>query len=96
MYEVRKTAEAEEDLGDIWVYHRRERGAAEADRYVDDLEADKARLTSQPKLGKAREHLRRRYCSLATGRHVAYYTIDESIVWIIRVLHGRMEPEQHL
>ena len=96
MYKLRKSAEAEEDLTDIWVYSLREWGIEQADKYIDELEAGLAQLSASPKLGTSRDELRPGYRSLRINQHMAYYTVKESTVRIVRVLHVRMEPGQHL
>lgn len=96
MYEVRKSTEAEADLIDIWVYSLCEWDAERADKYVDDLEAAMRLLERNPNLGRSREDLGPGYRSLTIHRHIAFYTVDESVVRIIRVLHGRIEPNRRL
>lgn len=96
MYEVRKSAEAEEDLVDVWMYSLREWGIRQADKYLDVLEAGFAQLETNAKLGKSRDDLRPGYRSLAINRHIVYYTVEESVIRVIRVLHDQMEPDQHL
>ena len=96
MYKVHKSAKAEEDLTDIWVYSLQEWGIEQADKYVDELNAGFARLETNPKLGKSRDDLRPGYFSLVLNEHIAYYIISQSVVRIVRVLHSQMDPDRHL
>ena len=47
-------------------------------------------------LGMKRDHVRGGYRVLFLGSHAVYYTVAADTVHIIRVLHGRMDPERHL
>ena len=96
MYKVHKSAKAEEDLTDIWVYSLQEWGIKQADKYIDQLNAGFARLETNPKLGRSRDDLRSGYFSLTLNEHIAYYVITPSIVQIVRVLHSQMDPDRHL
>ena len=96
MLRVRKTARAEEDLVDIWVYSYREWGEEQAERYFDELEAGIGMLGGNPELGRRCDHIRDGYRALWVNRHVVYYTVARRTVRIVRVLHERMDPERHV
>ena len=96
MYKVRKSAEAEQDLIEVWIVQSAGVGIQQADKYLDELEAGVAQLEANAKLGKSRDELRPGYRSLTINRHIAYYRVEKSVVSIIRVLHDRMDPDAHL
>ena len=96
MPRIRKTAQAESDLIEIWLYTYQEWGEAQAERYFDQLESGIAQLIRQPTLGKRCDQIRSGYRAVRIGRHVVYYTTSGPGVQIVRVLHERMDPDRHL
>jgi plasmid stabilization system protein ParE len=42
------------------------------------------------------DYVRDEYRVLFVGSHAVYYTVTPTIIHVIRVLHGRMDPERHL
>lgn len=87
---------AREDLIGIWRYTYEEWGEQQADKYLDELEAGIAQLRDNPKLGRARDEVRRGYRSLTVNQHIVFYTLDAEVIRIVRVLHARMDPATHL
>jgi plasmid stabilization system protein ParE len=53
-------------------------------------------LTGNPELGIGRDYVRDEYRVLFVGSHAVYYTVTPTAIHVIRVLHGRMDPERHL
>lgn len=96
MREIVKRPRAREDLKDIWRYTFREWGAAQADKYLAEIEVRIAQLKTSPYLGRPREDVRSGYRSLRVREHVVYYVVTPSLIRIIRVLHAQMDTEQHL
>ena len=96
MYDIVTLPRAREDLIDIWLYTFEQCGEAQADKYLDEIEAATLRLRRNPKLGLSRDTLRAGYRSLLAGRHVVYYTLTPKTVRIVRVLHAGMDPVDHL
>ena len=86
---------AERDLIGIWQYSLAQWGEAQADRYLDELEEGFQRLARNPELGTSREHIRHGYRVLFIRSHAVYYKVT-SAVQIIRVLHVRMDADEHL
>lgn len=56
MLDVRRTAQAEEDLIDIWIYIAQDNPAA-ADRLLDTIDSNTRLLAEQPGLGPSREDI---------------------------------------
>ena len=90
------TRRAEADLREIWSYSFRQWDEAQADLYLDQLDDGLQKCRSEPGKGKQREALRVGYWSRLIRKHVAFYTFDDNEVTIHRVLHGSMEPDEHL
>ena len=91
---VSKRAEA--DLREIWLYSLRNWGAAQADRYLDELDGGLQKCRNDPERGKQRDDVRPGYWSRSIRRHVAFYTFTDVEVLVQRVLHGSMDPDLHL
>lgn len=93
---VRISALAEADLIGIWRYTAERWGSEQADVHLDGLEAAFRRLAAQPALGARRDAVREGYRVLFVADHAVYYRVTATAVQVIRVLHGRMDPERHL
>jgi toxin ParE1/3/4 len=86
---------AERDLIGIWQYSLAQWGEAQADRYLDELEQGFQRLARNPELGASREHIRHGYRVLFIRSHAVYYKVT-SAIHVVRVLHVRMDADEHL
>jgi toxin ParE1/3/4 len=91
---VSKRAEA--DLMEIWLWTYKQFGEAQADHYLDKLDAGMTACGTNPESGRTREELRSGYRSLAIGKHVVFYTVTGSEVVVQRVLHSSMDLGTHL
>ena len=90
------TDKAERDLEGIIDYTVREWGAAQANTYLDGLEARAHLLAENPGLGTARETISKGLLSFPYERHIIYYTKHVPGIVIVRVLHQHMDPVKHL
>jgi toxin ParE1/3/4 len=95
MRKVHIQALAEVDLVNIWQYTFEKWDGAQADKYLDELDGRMRSLAYNPNKGTKRENVRSGYRVLLVGSHAIYYTSTETAVHIIRVLHGRMDPDSH-
>jgi toxin ParE1/3/4 len=95
MPRIRKSARAESDLIEIWLYTYERWGQAQAERYFDELGKGIKQLGVNPELGQRCDSIRKGYRSLRVNRHVVYYTATPSVIHIIRVLHERRDPGRH-
>ena len=91
---IRECAEA--DLRKIWLYSFDNWGEAQADQYLDELEAGLQKCGVEPEGGKQREAVRSGYWSSLVRKHVVFYTFTDDDVLIQRVLHGSMDPSRHV
>lgn len=87
---------ARSDLIEIWLYSFENWGAAQADRYLDELDAGMRDCGAVPERGRRRDEVRPGYWSILVRRHVAFYTVTAETVLIQRVLHGSMDPDLHI
>lgn len=96
MLKINKRPLAEEDLIDIWIYGCETWSAIKADTYVDGIESTLTSLAHSPKKYRLRKNFRPpiRICHHIS--HLIIYTIEESSITIIRVLHKSMDAEQHI
>jgi toxin ParE1/3/4 len=84
---VRRTADAETDLTDIWVYIAADNPAA-ADRTILALLEAEDRLARFPEIGRLRADLVAGLRSWAAGSYVIFYRPMEDGILTIRILHG--------
>ena len=66
------------------------------ERYVDTLHERFTSLARNPEQGRRRDELGRDHRSIVHGSHVVFYRCTVRDLIIVRVLHGRMNPERHL
>lgn len=84
------------DLVDIAEYTIGRWGEAQADRYVTELLSRCSEAGDNPAAGRASDAIRTGYRRIRQGRHVIYFRRVGADVEIVRVLHERMLPENHL
>jgi toxin ParE1/3/4 len=96
MYEIHQQTAAEDDLVAIWQYSFETWGADQADFYLDALNEGIARLADNAELGADCSHIREGYRRLHVRHHCVYYRVLAARIEIVRVLHKRMHPDQHL
>ncbi len=84
---VRRTAQAEEDLIEIWIYIAQDNPAA-ADRLIDKFDSKFFLLAEQPALGPAREDIAPELRYLPVGNYLILYRIIESGIEVVRVVQG--------
>lgn len=96
MTKIELTLDAERDLIDIYLYGIEHFGHAQAERYADTLNEKIAVAAENPSFGAdysfVRDDLRRYECI----SHAIYYRTTASGILVLRILHGRMDPGQHL
>lgn len=95
----RLSARAEADLADIWVYSAEQWGVDQADRYIDALLSRFVWLSDHPSLWRPRADIAAGLHSYPHQRHMIYFRMSDTAgaaIEIVRMLHGRMEPDAHL
>jgi toxin ParE1/3/4 len=87
---------AELDFQDIFLFTAERWDDARAEEYVEAIRVALGRLVAFPHLGElfgpALPQVRR----LVIGQHAAFYQVDGQRVYVLRILHQRMQPGRHL
>lgn len=87
---------ATNDLEDIYKYSLRQWGQTQSDRYISKIKTQLWLLTQQPLMGTERPELLPDTRSIPIESHTLFYRVIANRVEIIRVLHGRQDPQRHL
>ena len=87
---------AKHDLKHIYDYGVSNRGVRQASDYLDNLNEHFWGLTEQPKMGIEREELLPGIYSFPVDSHIVFYRLQQSQVEVVRVLHGRQDPQRHI
>jgi len=81
------TPRANADLGEIWMFIAAD-NPAQADDFIDLIDAKFQNLSRQPGLGRRREELVGGLRSFPVGRYVIFYLQVQDCLQIVRILHG--------
>ena len=84
------------DLKDIYQYGLRQWGQVQSDRYLENIKDQLWSLREQPLIGIDRSELLPDVRSLLIESHTLFYWVTTDRVEIIRLLHGRQDPQRHL
>ena len=87
---------AKTDLKDIYQYGLRQWGQTQSESYLENIKQQIWTLTEQPLIGVDRSELLSGARSLPIESHTMFYRVTLDTVEIIRVLHGRQDPQRHL
>ncbi len=90
-----RTAQAEEDLVEIWTYIGRDNPAA-ADRLLDLLDAKSQSLAHNPQIGRARNDIAAGVRHFPVGRYLILYRDIGDGVEIVRYVHGMRRLQDFL
>ena len=84
---IQRTAQAEEDLIEIWIYIAQDNPGA-ADRMFDNLEQRFHALADNPLIGQLRPDIAPELRYFTVGKYLILYRAVPSGVQIVRVIHG--------
>ena len=87
---------ARDDLKQIFLYGGTHWGVSRTTRYLETLKNELWNLTDHPKMGINRDDLFPAMRSLSVESHVIFYRLKSRQIEIVRVLHGRQNPQFHL
>jgi toxin ParE1/3/4 len=87
MPKIERTARAEEDLIDIWVYIAHDDIRA-ADRVLEEIEHRFFLLADQPRLGRERPDIAQELRYLPVRRYLILYREIPGGIEVVRVVHG--------
>jgi toxin ParE1/3/4 len=91
------TQKARDDMLSIGRYTRKQWGKVQQARYLSQLDAAFHDLADNPEIGRVCDDIRVGYYKFGVGKHLIYYRNKEKDqIEIVRILHGRMDIEQHL
>ena len=82
-----RTAQAEEDLIDIWLYIAQDNPDA-ADSLLDTFEEKGQLLAENPKLGQTRPDIAEQFRYLPVGRYLMLYREIPGGIELVRVMQG--------
>jgi toxin ParE1/3/4 len=84
---LRRTAQAEQDLIDIWTYIARNNPAA-ADRLLDVFDEKSQALARNPQMGRVREDVAAGVRHFPVGKYLILYRELGGGVEVVRYVHG--------
>ena len=87
---------AQSDLKKIYRYTLESWGAKQAQNYLTHLKQTFKALLKNPGLGRERIELGQKVRSINCQKHIIFYRHIKTELQIIRVLHGRQDPERHV
>jgi toxin ParE1/3/4 len=89
---IRRTAQSEEDLIDIWLYIAQDNPRA-ADRLLDEIEEKLSLLANHPQLGPARPDIAEECRYFPVGNYLILYRILPDGIEVVRVVQGSRRLE---
>jgi len=92
----RLTEAADSHLQEIWRYTRDRWGAEQANAYLSSIEAALNAAIKRPTLLRPRPDLGGGLVARKAQSHVAYGFVEDEMLVVIAVLHGRMDPKRRL
>ena len=89
---IRRTAQAEEDLIELWLYIAQDNPRA-ADRLLNAIEEKCALLADHPQLGPARPDIAEACRYFPVGSYLILYRIIPDGIEVVRVVQGSRRLE---
>ena len=96
MSEYRLSSRAESDLAEIADYTIERFGIEQARRYRDELESCIQTLAANPMIGRSADELGSKLRRCEHQSHIVFYLPSDQGVFVVRVLHQRMDYARHL
>ncbi|SEF55737.1 type II toxin-antitoxin system RelE/ParE family toxin [Nitrosomonas ureae] len=91
------TQKARTDMLSIGRYTRKQWGKVQQRRYLSQLDSTFHDLADNPTSGRACDGIRVGYYKYGVGKHVIFYRhAEKDRIEIVRILHHRMDIEQHV
>ena len=84
---IRRTAQAEEDLIELWLYIAQDNPGA-ADRLLDAIEEKMVLLAAHPQLGPARPDIAADCRYFPVGNYLILYRMIPDGIEVVRVVQG--------
>ena len=96
MGEYRLSVLAEQDLDDILDYTWEAHGERQAQSYADDIKTHLTMLADNPKLAAERSEFDPPVRLYPSGKHIIAYLDQGNHIWVVRLLHQRMDIRRYL
>lgn len=98
MFRYYISRKALEDLDGIWEYTAKEWSEEQASKYYRQLYLSIQSLPERPDfMGKSYDIIRPGLFGYRIGHHIIFYKKHkDGSVWVVRVLHERMDYQRHL
>ena len=90
------SAEADNDLEDIFDYGLQMFGLDKAVEYVSSFDELFELLAQNPELGRTRNEIKEGLRSIIKESHVVFYRLTDNQLRIVRILHGSRDVLHHL
>ena len=87
---------AQADMDEIWDYTDERWGIVQAKQYVRELQRAIETVARDPRRGRACDDIRPGYRKFPAGAHIIFFLPLGDRVQIVRILHQRMDFDQHL
>lgn len=84
---IQRTAQAEEDLIELWIYIAQDNPHA-ADRVLDEIEERFLMLADNPLMGRLRPDIAPELRYFISGKYLILYHLLHGGIEIVRVVHG--------
>lgn len=88
--------EAQNDLDDIWDYSLPRWGETRTERYIRDLWQGIEYVAADPRRGQSCDDIRSGYHKYTVISHVIFFRLTAGGIDVVRILHARMDFNQHL
>ena len=87
---------ARADLDEIWDYSAEHWGQDQAEEYLRALWRGIGLVGKDPRRGRSCEAIRAGYYRYPIRSHVVFYRMTSTGIDVVRILHQRMDFQQHL
>ena len=94
--QVKRSELADAELIDIYIYGAQNFGQLTTESYFLDINQTFQFLAENPYVGSERTEFKPPVRIHPHGRHLIIYTIEDSFILIVRVLHQRMDVKHYL
>jgi toxin ParE1/3/4 len=87
---------AQRDIDEIWDYSASIWGVQQAEVYVRQIRRAVEIVAEDPYRGRSCDNIRAGYRKYPAGSHFVFYRVVEGGIDVVRILHQRMDFDQHL
>jgi len=95
-YRLELADEAQGDFEDILLHTLITWGERQMDAYSDLLDHALNTIRANPHIGHAHPVVGDRYRCFQAGQHLVFYRLQDVTVFVVRILHSRMDPASRL